>query len=356
MVDQVRGFLNAHNTVSCFGSNFRAALVHGNSGGGAAVEVTGDGTQISSVYGYQNGTNTNLTNSARAAVYMHGNIDKNWIGDILGDDEQGTPTQYCALVMAGSGSNNMVANVKQEGGVLAANTSGQAFFYTSSGTGNVIGIGGNQTIAYNAAAWDPVNGNFLEIALTAGGGTLVNPPTSTLVEGAPYFVRLTQDATGGRTFSFGTSFTVVSTLDLAANAVTTLSFVVSGGVLVEVARPLLGGLAWAISGGGSAITTGLKYGIRIPYSGTIKAAYMIADTSCSASVEVWKKNNAVPGSGDKISASAPLALSSAQVYSDTTLTGWTVAVTAGDVFYFNVNSVSGAGNLLISLDILRTHT
>jgi hypothetical protein len=43
---------------------------------------------------------------------------------------------------------------------------------------------------------------------------------------------------------------------------------------------------------------------------------------------------------DIISASAPIALSSARSGEDTTLTGWTKAVTAGDVLCFNVSALA----------------
>lgn len=95
-------------------------------------------------------------------------------------------------------------------------------------------------------------------------------------------------------------------------------------------------------GGGSAIAADKKAYIRIPISGTIVAAYIIADVSGTISIEVWKDTFAdfPPTVADKISASAPIALSSAQSGEDTTLTGWTKTVTAGDVLCFNVSALA----------------
>lgn len=95
-------------------------------------------------------------------------------------------------------------------------------------------------------------------------------------------------------------------------------------------------------GGGSAIVADRKIYVRIPISGTISAAYIMADVSGTISVEVWKDTfaNFPPTVADKISASAPIALSSAQKGEDTTLTGWTTTVTAGDVLCFNVSALA----------------
>ena len=95
-------------------------------------------------------------------------------------------------------------------------------------------------------------------------------------------------------------------------------------------------------GGGAAIAADKKVYVRIPISGTIVGAYALADVSGSISVEVWKDTfaNFPPTVADKISASAPIALSSAQHGEDTTLTGWTKTVAAGDVICFNVSDLA----------------
>lgn len=95
-------------------------------------------------------------------------------------------------------------------------------------------------------------------------------------------------------------------------------------------------------GGGSAIAAGKKAYVRVPVTGTIVAAYIMADVSGTISIEVWKDtfSNFPPTVADKISASAPIALSSAQSGEDATLTGWTQTVTAGDVLCFNVSALA----------------
>lgn len=95
-------------------------------------------------------------------------------------------------------------------------------------------------------------------------------------------------------------------------------------------------------GGGSAIAADKKAYLRIPVTGTIVAAYIMADTTGTINVEVWKDTFAhfPPTIADKISASAPIALDSAQSAENTTLTGWTTSVTAGEVICFNVSALA----------------
>jgi hypothetical protein len=58
-------------------------------------------------------------------------------------------------------------------------------------------------------------------------------------------------------------------------------------------------------------------------------------------VDIWKANNAIPNSGNKISASAPATLSSAQLNANSALTGWTKTVAVGDVFWASVATADG---------------
>jgi hypothetical protein len=111
-----------------------------------------------------------------------------------------------------------------------------------------------------------------------------------------------------------------------------------------------------IDGGGSAITTGVKGYIRIPFSGVIVKATMLADQSGSAVVDVWKDTyaNYPPVDADSITAAAPPTISAAIKSEDATLTGWTTTVTAGDTFGFNVDSAATITRLTLILDIRRT--
>jgi hypothetical protein len=82
--------------------------------------------------------------------------------------------------------------------------------------------------------------------------------------------------------------------------------------------------------------------VRVPYSGTIASWSIIADVSCTCVLDVWKANAALPTVANTITASAKPSLSSAATASSSTLTGWTTSVAVGDVFGFNLDSLTGS--------------
>jgi hypothetical protein len=105
-----------------------------------------------------------------------------------------------------------------------------------------------------------------------------------------------------------------------------------------------------IDGGGTAISTG-AVGVfpSALFACTINTAQVSADQTGSITVDVWKTNAAIPTSANKISASAPVTLSSAQLNQASPLTGWTTAVASGDVFGFSVASAATVQRVTIQL-------
>lgn len=103
-------------------------------------------------------------------------------------------------------------------------------------------------------------------------------------------------------------------------------------------------ISFAIDSGSTVITTGdiglypanAKNNGNAGFSCTIKSYTLTGTPSGSITVDVWKKNGAVPTSADKISASAPMALSSSTFQGDGSLTGWKKDISPGDVFGFSV--------------------
>lgn len=115
-------------------------------------------------------------------------------------------------------------------------------------------------------------------------------------------------------------------------------------------------ITFIIDGGGVAITTGEKGHLEIPFGCTINQVTMMADQSGSIVVDIWKDTyaNFPPADGDSITASAPPTLSTAQKNQDTTLTGWTTAIAAGDILAFNVDSCTTITRVTISLKVTKT--
>jgi hypothetical protein len=115
-------------------------------------------------------------------------------------------------------------------------------------------------------------------------------------------------------------------------------------------------LAFMIDGAGVAIATGVKGDVRIPWASTITKVTTLADQSGSIVVDIWKDTyaNYPPTVADTITASAKPTLSSATKAEDSTLTGWTTSVTAGDTLRFNVDSATTVTRVTLILEFTRT--
>ena len=95
-----------------------------------------------------------------------------------------------------------------------------------------------------------------------------------------------------------------------------------------------------IDGGGSAILSGVKGYIAVPFDGTITGWTLTADQTGSIVIDVWKDTyaNYPPDVSDTIAGSEKPTISSDVKGQDLDLTTWTTAVAAGDVIGFNVDS------------------
>jgi hypothetical protein len=116
------------------------------------------------------------------------------------------------------------------------------------------------------------------------------------------------------------------------------------------------GVGLVIDNGGSAIDTGIKGDIVIPFDCNIAEWTLLADQSGSIVFDIWKDTyaNFPPVVGDSITASAKPTISAATKGQSSTLTGWTVACTAGDILRLNVDSVSTIQRVTIFLTLERT--
>lgn len=111
-----------------------------------------------------------------------------------------------------------------------------------------------------------------------------------------------------------------------------------------------------IDGGGSAITTGVKADLLIPYNCTVLGWDILGDASGSIVVDVWKDTyaNFPPTVADTITGTEKPTLSSAVKNQDTALSSWTTALTRNDILRFNVDSASTVTRVTLSLRIKRT--
>lgn len=119
-----------------------------------------------------------------------------------------------------------------------------------------------------------------------------------------------------------------------------------------------------IDGGGSAITTGQKGYVQLPFGCVITGWSILADQSGSISIELDAQANSAPPSApvlpdtttDKISASAPIALSTAQSASSGTsgVSTWSTTRAIWDVFGFNVASVTTVTRVTVVIHVTRS--
>jgi len=113
-------------------------------------------------------------------------------------------------------------------------------------------------------------------------------------------------------------------------------------------------LPFIISGGGSAITTGVKGYMPIPFGATITGWSIIADQSGSISIDILRLNNAVPVTSI-VGAGTKPTLTTAQFVGNTAPSGWTSTVlVAQDYLGFSVASVTTVTQVTITLFLAKT--
>jgi len=109
-----------------------------------------------------------------------------------------------------------------------------------------------------------------------------------------------------------------------------------------------------VDGAGSVLTTGLKGYKTFPVAGTITGVRLLADQVGSIVIDIWKDSyaNYPPTVADTITAGAKPTISAANKSEDTTLTGWTTSVSAGDIFGFNIDSVTTITEVILELTVV----
>lgn len=116
-------------------------------------------------------------------------------------------------------------------------------------------------------------------------------------------------------------------------------------------------IQFIIDGGGSAITTGVKGDIMIPFNCSVIGWDIVGDTSGSIVVDIWKDTyaNFPPAVGDTITGTEKPTLSSATKNQDISLTTWTTTFSRNDWLRFNVDSASTITRCTIVIRVKRTN-
>ena len=108
--------------------------------------------------------------------------------------------------------------------------------------------------------------------------------------------------------------------------------------------------------GGAEIAVSSKGDVYAPYAAVIQEAVILADQAGDIVVDIWKAAYASfpPTVAGTICAAAKPTLSDTDSYRDTTLTGWTTALAAGDVLRFNVDSSNTLTRAVVALKVKKT--
>lgn len=191
------------------------------------------------------------------------------------------------------------------------------------------------------------------LSATGSGGDVVGPASSVASELVLF------DGTTGKLIkrATGTGIVRVTSGVYGTPGNVNLASEVTGTLPVaNIATLPNSGIDITIDGGGSAITTGVKLDVELPFAGTWTAWRVFADQSGSIVLDIWKDTyaNYPPTVADTITASAKPTLSSATKNQDTTLTGWTTSFSAGDTLRINVDSVATVTRVTLALRYTRT--
>lgn len=125
-------------------------------------------------------------------------------------------------------------------------------------------------------------------------------------------------------------------------------------IVMPTATGIVSALPIIVGDGLSVVSAGRKGAIEIPFAGTITANRIFADASGSIVFDLKKATYSGLPTLASICASAKPTLSAAQKSVDTTLSGWTTAVAAGDWLEVWVEATpTTIKNATLSLTITR---
>ena len=108
---------------------------------------------------------------------------------------------------------------------------------------------------------------------------------------------------------------------------------------------------FAMSGADALIETNSKGFFRVPTSGTITQWVLRADAPSTTVILIEKGSADVFPAVSSIVAAAPVIISAQRCVTNTTLTGWTKTVTAGDYLKYTVLTNTAATNLAIEIKV-----
>jgi hypothetical protein len=157
--------------------------------------------------------------------------------------------------------------------------------------------------------------------------------------------------------------TVVGITEVGAQALT-ISTITDGQTIKRSGTTISGTdvydvITFNFDNGTSAITTGFKGVVYVPYTCTITTWTLVSvgavPVSGSLIVDIWSDTytNYPPTDADSITSAAPPTISGSTKGQSSTLTNWTTTIPAGNFLAFNVDSCTSISGALLALTVKR---
>jgi hypothetical protein len=246
----------------------------------------------------------------------------------------------------------------------AGNSAIKAKLSDSGGTKKTVTLQMNQPRvgSTTSSATPTINTDIVDIyritALAANITSFTTNLSGTPAHGQKLRIEITGTAT--RTIAWGSSFengtnNVLPTTTIGTEQLNVELVYNSATSKWQAANGEVNTITFSFDGGGSAITTGAKAVLYVPYSHEILEATLIGGPSGSMVVDVWKaaySTSTLPTVANTITASAKPTLSSATGAQDATLTGWTKAQAASS-YRANIDSCSTITAATLTLKVRK---
>lgn len=113
-------------------------------------------------------------------------------------------------------------------------------------------------------------------------------------------------------------------------------------------------IGFILDNGSNVIETGIGGNVEIPFDCELLEVTLLADQTGSIVIDILKGTYADYPQTTSITASAKPTISSGIKVKDSTLSGWTISLTAGDTLRFSVDSCTNITQCTISLKIKKT--